>query len=70
MLSTNFSKLRLIHTTGTNSAVADTLSRYFSKVTGNTCQLIYQILPPHIEVLQFQPDDSLKQVQSFVKNEE
>ena len=67
---TKVSNLRFLHTGGTDTAVADKLSRDFSTIAKKRCQLQHQTLPPHIEVLQRKPIKSLKQVPHLVKHED
>ena len=43
------SKLRIVHTVDANLAVADMLSRNFSKTRANTCQSTIETLQPHID---------------------
>ena len=63
MLLTKFSNLRIIHTAGTNLAVADMLSRDFSSINCTSCQLQHETLPPYIEFVQLtQTTLSLKSI--------
>ena len=52
MLLPNFSNLPNVHTAGTNSTVADMLSRDFAQITNEMC---HQTLPPNIELMQLKP---------------
>ena len=42
----------------------------FCAITNKTCQLQHKTLSPHIEFTRLQPQNSLKQVQYLVKNED
>ena len=49
MQSTEFSKLKIIHTPGKNFYVADMLSRSFTKAELQLNQLKHKQLPPQID---------------------
>ena len=55
MLSTKHSNLQIIHTAGTTLNVADMISRDFSEIRYQMCQLGHNSLPPHIEFTQIKP---------------
>ena len=69
MQLTKFSKLKIIHTPGKNSTVADMLSRTFSKEQRQLHQLRHKQLPPQID-FSIKKDNQLKPVHYLVKHEE
>ena len=70
MLLTKFSNLQIIHTAGTNLTVADMLSRDFSTINTQTCQLQHKTLPPHIDFLQLKNNNILQPIHYLVKHED
>ena len=70
MLLTKFSNLRIVHTAGTNLPVADMLSRDFSSISSTSCQLKHKTLPPHIEFVQLNPNNTLAETHYLVQHEE
>ena len=69
MQLTKFSKLKIIHTPGKNLAVADMLSRSFTKAELQLNQLKHKQLPPQIDFALLQ-DNTLKPVHYLIKHEE
>ena len=69
MQLTKYSKLKIIHTPGKNSTVADMLSRTFTKEQLQIHQLLHKQLPPQVH-FSFMKDNQLKPVHSLVKHEE
>ena len=69
MQLTKFSKLKVIHTPGRYSTVADMLSRTFTKEQLQIYQLRDKQLPPQID-FSIMEDNQLKPVQYSVKHEE
>ena len=72
MQLTKFSKQKIIHTPGKNLAVADMLSRTFTKEQLQLHQLRHKQLPPQIN-FSIMKDNQLKPVQPvhyFAKHEE
>ena len=69
MLLTKLSILQIVHSAGTNLIVADMLSRDFSQITNEMCQLQQKTLPPLIEFIQLKPNNSLKQIPCLVDHE-
>ena len=69
MQLTKFSKLKIIHTPGTNLSVADKLSRSFTKAELQLNQLKHKQLPPQIDFALLQ-DNTLKPVHYLIKHEE
>ena len=69
MQLTKFSKLKLIHTPGKKLAVADMLSRTFTKEQFQIHQLRHKQLPPQID-FSIMKDNQLKPVHYLVKHEE
>ena len=70
MLLTKFSNLRIVHTAGTNLPVADMLSRDFSSINSTSPQLKHKTLPPHIEFVQLNPNNTLEETHYLVQHEE
>ena len=65
MVLTNFSNLRIIHTAGTSLTVSDTLSRDFTTITNKTCQIQLTKLPPHIDFILLNLNNSSEKNQLF-----
>ena len=61
MLINKFPYFGILDTTNSNITVADMLSRDFSTITTKLSQLQHEILPPPIEFLELEPNNSLKQ---------
>ena len=70
MLLTKFSNLRIVHTAGTNLPVADMLSRDFSSINSTSSQLKHKTLPPHIQFVQLNPNNTLEETHYLVQHEE
>ena len=70
MLLTKFSNLCIVHTAGTNLAVADMLSRDFSSINSASSQLKHKTLPPHIQFAQINPNNTLEEIHYLVQHEE
>ena len=70
MIFTRFPNLRIIHTAGTNLAVADILSRDFSSINSQEVQIKHKTLPPQIEFARMQPDNTIKQTHYLVQHED
>ena len=64
------SHLRKVHTAGTNFRVADMLTRDCSQITNKMCQLQHKTLPPHIEILQLKPNNTITEIHNLVKHED
>ena len=58
-----------MHTGGTNLAVADMLSRNFSSINSNICELQHKTLP-HTEFAQRTPNNTLTEIHYLVQHEE
>ena len=70
MLLTKLAELQIIHKADTISGGANMLSRVLSKFSPNSCQRKHKTLPTHIDFLHIQCNNSLKQIEHIVKDEE